>query len=283
MVDEKLIEEMAAKVLGIDRHASDDEIDDAWNEKVKGSHPDASDSDGSAEEFQAATTARKILKEDIDLSDPNTLRNIRDDLTKVVDEGDVRRDSGIDEGGVGYSSSAERRTSPGEYTRQDFARASAEEKREMMKEVALGIETTIIFNGVKNLYERGYLEEDFFEDINEYIGEASTERIDFEDYYEATKHNIRDGVAKEFFLDTMENVQDNLQREYGQGTNIREVSRIVAHFIIKGGVDIGDVGNFVGRGDIGDDPRFTRDHPLGGHGSMSRGDSRFTRDDDRFE
>lgn len=283
MVNRNLLEQLAAKVLEVDVDASEDEINEAYREKTSQWHPDVSDDPDATDKFTAASEAQDILLGDVDFSDPNSTRNAMNILTRIVDEDEVRGMRSETEKEVGYRSEAEARADPSEYSRQDFVGADPSEKREIMKEMALGVETMIIYRSVEGMYESGYGQEDFFEDINDYVGEASGDIIDFNDYYEATKDSLRDGVTRQLFVNSCEKVEENLQEEYGEGTNLREVARIVSYFMVQGGIRIGDIGRFVGTGPFGRDDRFTTSHPLGGHGSRRGRDSRFTRGSDRYE
>lgn len=48
-------------VLGVDRDASQDEIEDAYREKVKETHPDVSDAPDASERFREVTRAEEVL------------------------------------------------------------------------------------------------------------------------------------------------------------------------------------------------------------------------------
>lgn len=283
MANPRLLKELAARTLEVDADASEDEVMSAYRQKSSDWHPDVSDDPDASEKFQAATAARDVLLGDVDFTDPDEVRSRRNNLAYLFDDDEVEEIQSRTESEVGYTSSADTRTDPGEYSRADFVGADPREKREMMKEVALGVETVIIFQSVEGMYEMGYDQEDFFEDVNDYIGEASEDQINFGDYYEATKGSLREEITRNLFINSCEKVQDNLQAEYGAGTNIREVARIVAHFVVQGGINIGDVGRFVGGGPMGGDDRFTRSHPLGRHGRTRRSDRRYTRGGDQYE
>jgi len=282
MVNATLLEELAARVLDVPPDADEDEVSAAFRDKSSDWHPDISDAPDAQQRFIAAQTARDVLLGNIDFSDFDKSRTAKSSLSHLFDESEVAELSESTKDRASYQSTAEARGNPESYTQADIAGATPDEKREMMKEIALGVETVIVYQSVEGLYERGYDEGQFFSDINDYIGEASKDRIDFSDYYEATKDSLREQVNEELFIDSCGKIQENLQSEYGEGTNIREVSRIVAHFMVQGGIDLGHFGRFVGGRRSGGDDRFTRDHPLGGHGRGRRSDPRYTRGDDRF-
>lgn len=282
MANVTLLEELASRVLEVDTDATDSQIQQAFRDKSSDWHPDVSDDPNAQDKFVAAQAARDVLLGDIDFSDPDSTRNARRNLAQLFSESVVENIDQETSSDVGYRSEAETRSDPEGFTRADFAGASPGDKRQMIKEVALGVETVIIYQAVEGMYETGYREEDFFEDVNDYVGEARQDTIDFDDYYQATKEGLRDEVTESLFINNCEKIQENLQVEYGQGTNIREVARIVAHFMVQGGIDIGDVGRFVGGGGISDDSPYTRDHPLGGHGRGRRGDPRYTRGGDKY-
>ena len=284
MASRTVLEELARRVLDLPDDFTEDDVQSEFRTKSSEWHPDVNDDDDAGEMFIAAKAARDVLLGDIDFSDATDKRNAKEKLEDffpedVVDE--VKQESGKS---VGYRSTAEQRSDPESYTNTDFAKAGPDEKREIMKDVALGVETTIIFQSVQNMYEAGYMEEDFFEDVNEYIGEASSDVIDFSDYYNATKDSLRDEVTEGFFIESAEKIQESLEMEYGEGTTIREVARIVSHFLVQGGIDLGSIGRFVGSGFTGRDDNFTRDHPLGGHGRRRRRsrDFNFSRDSDKW-
>jgi len=283
MVNSTLLRELAARVLDVPVDADEDMVSEAFREKSSSWHPDVSDEPDAMQKFIAAQSARDVLLGNIKFSNADKTRSAKDNLSALFDESEI---DDIDEStskDVGYRSSAETRTDPSQYTQRDVAGASSGEKREMMKEIALGVETTIIFQAAQGLYEQGYEEGDFFDDVNSYIEEARADSIDFGDYYQATWESLRNEVTEELFLNSCEKIQETLQTEYGEGTNIREVARIMAHFMVQGGIDIGDAGRFVGRADMGGDERFTRGHPLGRHGRGRRRDSRYTRGSNRYE
>lgn len=282
MATSGLLKELASRVLEVDVDASEKEIKAAYRDKSSDWHPDVSDDPDAQDKFIAAGNARDVLLGDMDFSDPAQVKNTKDSLSILFSEEELNEIDREKGSRVNYRSEAETRSDPQSYTREDFVGATPDDKREMMKDIALGVETVVIYESVEGMYLMGYDQDDFFNDVNDYIGEASEDQIDFEDYYEATKDSLRDEVTKELFINSCEKVQDNLQSEYGEGTNIREVARIIAHFMVQGGINIGDLGRFVGRSDIGDDPRFTRSHPLGRHGRGRRGDPRFTRGGRRY-
>lgn len=282
MVNRNLLEELASRVLEVDPDAEEEEITAAFRDKSSTWHPDVADDDVGTDKFIAAQAARDVLLDDVNFSDPNDVNTARKNLSRLFDDSEISEIEKDTSHGVGYRSEAEQRSDPEGFSRRDFAGASAEDKRQMIKEIALGVETVIIYQSVEGMYEIGYTEQDFFEDVNEYIGEASSDTIDFDDYYQATKGSLREEVTENLFINTCEKIQDNLQNEYGAGTNIREVARIVAHFMVQGGIDLGDVGRFVGGGGIGGDDRFTRSHPLGRHGGGRRSSGKFTRGGRRY-
>lgn len=282
MVNTTLLEELASRVLEVDTDASDNEVQNAFRDKSSDWHPDVNDAPDAREKFVAAQTARDILLGEIDFSDPDATRTARRSLSELFSDSEMESIDKETGSHVGYRSEAETRSDPEQYTQADFAGADPGEKRQMMKEVALGVETVIIYQAVEGMYDTGYREDDFFEDVNDYVGEARSDTIDFNDYFEATQGGLRDEVTRSLFINNCEKIEENLQVEYGQGTNIREVARIVAHFMVQGGIDIGDVGRFVGGGGISDDSPYTRSHPLGGHGRGRRGDPRYTRGGDKY-
>jgi len=282
MVNRRLLEEMAARVLDVPVDAGDDEISAAFRQRSSDWHPDTNDGPEAEDRFKAANRAKEVLSGDIDFSDQNNVRSAKRSISYLFDEGYMEQPDIDAGGGTEYQSSAEARADPESYTQADIAGATPDEKREMMKEIALGVETTIVYQSVEGLYQTGYDEGQFFAEINDYIGEADKDRINFNDYYEATSESLREEVTEELFVDSCGKIQENLQSEYGEGTNIREVSRIVAHFMVQGGIDLGHFGRFVGGRRARGDDRFSRDHPLGGHGRRRRSDPRYTRGDDRF-
>lgn len=283
MVKRNLLVELASRVLEVDTDASDSEVDSAFRRRSSEWHPDVSDDDDAQEKFLAARVARDVLLGDIDFTDSQDIRNAKDSLSAIFEEDVISDISREVSGPTEYSSSAETRSDPREYADAASGPRGGGIDRELQKEVALGVETVIIYEAVSNMYDFGYQQGDFFKDVNDYVGQADKDRIDFGDYYEATKGSLRDEVSRELFISSCEKIQDSLQDEYGQGTNIREVARIVAYYMVQGGINIGNFSNFVGRSDMGGDDRFTRGHPLGRHGRGSRGDSRFTRDSGRYE
>ncbi len=282
MVNRTLLEELAARVLEVEPDASEKEVSSAFKDKSSEWHPDVSDDPNANEKFIAAEAARSILLGELDFSDRDKVRSARNNLSELFSESEINQLDRETSAEVGYRSGAEERSDPSGYSRQDFVGASPGEKREMIKEIALGVETVIIYQAVEGMFETGYDQEQFFKDVNDYVGEARSDTIDFDDYYEATKDSLRDEVTEGLFVNSCQKIQENLQQEYGNGTNIREVSRIVSHFMVQGGINIGDVGRFVGGGGVGDDDRFTRGHPLGRHGRGRRSDPRFTRGGDKY-
>lgn len=283
MVSSNLLEALAQRVLEVGEDADEEEIQAAFREKSSSWHPDVSDDDDATDKFIAAQAARDVLLGDIDFGDPDEARTAQSNLSEIFSDDEIDDLDKETSEQVSYRSEAETRTDPSGYTREDFVGADTGEKRQMIKDIALGVETVIIHQAVEGMYERGYTEEDFFDDINEYVGEASKDQIDYGDYYEATKDSLRSEVTEALFINSCEKIEENLQQEYGQGTNIREVARIVAHFMVQGGINIGQVGRFVGGGGVSDDPRYTRSHPLGGHGRGRRQDRRYTRGGDKYE
>jgi len=269
-----LLEILAARVLGVSPSADDDTISSAYQQKVREWHPDVSDDPNATAKFKAADTARDILTGDLDFGDSdavNTAENTLKDLFTETEIEDAARESTDT---PRYSSSAQKRTDPQSYDVEDVMGMSKEERSEMIQRIALGVETMIIYESVQGLYEQGYSKDDFFHDVNDYIGSTSLDSMVFEHYYEATGHALREQVDRELFLDSISKVQDELQNEYGQGATLREVGRIVSYFMVEGGIDLGYGHKFVG-----DDSRFGRDERFSRGG---RSDSRFGRDS-RFD
>lgn len=258
MTTHNLLEILSARVLDVDVDAPDSAVHGAYRDKVGEWHPDVSDDPQAEAKFKAADTARDILVGELDFSDTDKVRTAESTLKDLFPESEIKEAAKESADTPGYSSSAQKRTNPESYDVEDFMGMSQEERSEMVQRVALGVETTIIYDAIQGLYEQGYTRDDFFDDINEYIGETHPENIQFEDYYEATGDSLRGNVTRELFLDSISKVQDELQNEYGEGATLREVGRIVSYFIVQGGIDLGFAGRFVGDSRFGRDERFSR-------------------------
>lgn len=269
-----LLEILAARVLDVEVSAGDADVEAAYRDKVAEWHPDVSDAPNAEERFKAADTARKILLGEVDFGDPDEVNTAESTLKRLFTEVEIEEAAEETAGGARYQSSAKKRTDPQSYDVSDFMGMSEEERSEMVQRVALGVETTIIYEAVQGLYQNGYTKDDFFNDINEYIGEAHPESITFGDYYDATGDSLREGVSRDLFLDSIRKVQSELQNQYGEGATLREVGRIVAYFIVQGGIDLGFGARFVGDSRFGRDDRFSRG---GGSSSKFGRDRRFDR------
>jgi len=75
-------------VLGIPRDASDEEIKEAYREKVKKYHPDASERDDSVEMFKRVKDAYEELRSDVDGSDGGSERKSRRDTDTATSRTD---------------------------------------------------------------------------------------------------------------------------------------------------------------------------------------------------
>lgn len=273
MTSHNLLEVLSAKVLGIEPDADDDKVEEVYRNKVRDWHPDVSDDEDAEEKFKAADTARDVLLGDINFGERSEVSTAESTLKSLFDEGEIEEAARESEPSARYTSTAQKRTDPDSYSAEDFMGMSEEERSEMVQRVSLGVETTIIYQSVRGLYEKGYSKADFFNEINGYIGNNPLDEVGFNDYYKATKDSLRDGVSKELFIESVEKVQSELQNEYGEGATLREIARIISYFIVQGGVDLGIGARFVGDDRFGRDDRFSRGR---------RGDSRFGRDD-RFD
>lgn len=269
-----LLEILAARVLDVSPSADESMVQSAYRDKVGDWHPDVSDDPDAQEKFLAADTARNILTGEIDFSDADRVSTAESTLRRLFSDDEIEEAARESADTPRYSSSAQKRTDPESYTPEDFMGMSQQERSEMIQRVALGVETTIVYEAIQGLYEQGYDKADFFHDINDYIGSQHPDSIDFGDFYEATEDSLRQGVTEKLFSESIEKVQSELQQEYGDGATLREVGRIVSYFIVQGGIDLGIGARFVGSSSFGRDDRFSR-----GRGSDPRfgRDSRFDR------
>ena len=272
MSEVDLLENLAAKVLGISKDSPADEINSVTKEKKKEFHPDLKDERDTTEDFKAVNTAGDILTGEFDFTDSDKVRTAKEVMERVLAQSEID-DAKPTKKRSGYKGEATSRRDPGSYNIEDISTMSKENREAMIKKVALGIETNILYEGVSSLYEQGYDKDSFFNDVNSYISEYEGETIAFGDYYEATEQSLRDDVTKSLFIDSAERVQDELQNEYGEGATLGEIARIISYFMIQGGIDLGYGERFVGDDRFGRDDRFS---------SGGRGDSRFGRDS-RFD
>lgn len=269
-----LLEVLSGRVLGVNPGADEDEIRSAFQDKVTEWHPDVSDDPDAQDKFQAANTARDILLGEFNFGDPDRVNTAEGVLKRLFTEDELQEASRETSDTTSYRSAAQKRTDPDSYDVSDFMGMSGDERQEMIQRVALGVETTLVYQAVQGLYVQGYNKDDFFTDVNDYIGEAHPNEITFDDYWEATNDNVRANVSRDIFIESMEKVQAELQQEYGDGASLREVARIVAYFMVEGGINVGAPGRMVGDSRFGKDARFSR----GGRGSSRFGrDSRFDR------
>lgn len=273
------IKEAARRVLGLDRNPSDDEIQSAFREMSGKYHPDVSDEEGAEGMFTAINQARDVLLGNENLSDESVQATSTNVFSRALGEEEI---SEIESGSFStqeFSSDPVQRTDPTGFDPSDFVGMGSEERSEVTREIYLGVETLLVWQGVSNLYEAGYDRQDFFQDLNDYIGEEDPESIEDVDYYHATLDGIRDEVDMEVYLNSISRLESNLQKQYGQGANVSEIAKIIANFMVQGGLTIGESGRIVGGSRLGNDPRFGRDERFGRDTRFGR-DSRFARGPD---
>lgn len=288
MPNETSLEIMASKILDVSKDPSEDEVQDAYRRKSKEWHPDISDDPEAGEMFKAVNQARDILipsRGEFSFSDADDVTTAKNIFTRVLDEDEV--EGAIEEAdeasrSTEYRGSTEKRTDPSGYSEADFTHGSASERSDTVKTVALGIETRIIFDAVSNLYSSGYSREDFFNEVNEYVEDYTGDSLTFSDFYEATDDNLRPEVTEELYVNTVERQQESLEEEYGQGTTISEVAKIISYFMVHGSIDLGMSSRFVGSNPFGEDSRFGRDERFSRGGSIGGG-SRTHGRDERFD
>lgn len=274
-----LLEILAARHLGVDVDASDQEVKSAFRAAASNWHPDISDEDNAQELYMAADRARQILLGNFNPANRDQVETIEDILFAVFSEDEI--DTARDEADAGssYSSAASKRADPTGFDQADFEGMDPDERRYLVTRLALGIETLIVWQGTEGLYKTEYMKEDFFRDVNKYIGDRELSEFKLQHYYRATQGGIRDGVGEDLYVDTVHKVEHNLQQEYGDGTTIREVGKIVAYFMMEGSMRLGDLDRFVGDMRYGRDSRFGRGDDRFGDGPFSSGsDTRYGRD-----
>jgi len=261
MAEPIVLERLAAEVLDVSVDTPDDEVEDVHRDLVTEVHPDVSDAPNAAERFKAVNTAKDILVGDFDFADRASRSTAKETMSSIIGDEMVREIEESADTGPRYTGTAQKRTDPTGFDMSDFSGAGPDERAQMVKTVSLGVETMLVYQGVSNLYKTRYIREDFFEDVNDYIDTQDPERISYRDYYEATKEDLRQEVTREVFINSIQTFEEGLEQEYGQDTTISEVARIIAYFIVQGGVDIGLGERFIQSGAFGRDERFSRGRP----------------------
>lgn len=282
------LKEAARMLMDIGDSVSEDEVSDRFTELAGEWHPDIDDREDASDRFKALNTARDILLDNVNLRDESTIATAENTLTDFIS---VNRLSDIDvpdPRSRGFASDPGERIDPTSVSRSDVSGVDPEERSEVMREVYLGVETLLVWQGTANLFDPDYTRQDFFRDLNGYIDNENPDDIQPSDYYNATSRGVRDDVTEENFVESIRTLELRLQDQYGSGASISEVARIISYFMVQGGFQIGPEGTVVGGNTFGGDPRFGRDSRFGRDNRFARGggltkgpDERFT-EDDRF-
>lgn len=250
----KYLENLAKEFMDFDDDPSDEEVSERFTELAGKYHPDQSDlpSDEANDMFNATTTSRDILKDNIEIGEVRKIRNGVSQLETALDSvqvADIKQDTiagtGTDKTRTpsGVSSTGER-ANPADFAGMDFSAASKSEREEIIREIALGYSVRLRYNAVQGLLERGINEDQFYDAVNKYVDETGKGLLNNSDYYDAVEDMVRDQVGRQVFVNSIEKVENELAREYAPGAGIDEVAEIIASMVVQGHIDIG-LGEFM--------------------------------------
>lgn len=243
MASQALLERLAEEILGLEEGYDEDDVKSNYR-KLQGSlHPDVNDSPDAEEQFKAVQTAKEFLDGDLDLRTLNQRQNASDSMAYGLEQGKVSEIKRELSRQAGSSRTVDRGTGPDFHDVDDFIGASGAVRQSMIQELSIAIEGLLIYGAVQELYESGYSQIDFFDDVKEYIDGNEITDIDRSIYWKATRENSKTLTEKKDFDREVGKVQERLFDEHGPNAQMRDVANIMANLIASGMMDLGDVSN----------------------------------------
>lgn len=253
---------LAERVLGLPLGYEESDIELRYRTFVTNVHPDVVDDELSEEAnrlFRTVDFSKDVLEDNISRSDITNVSSRIDLLEDVFDEPGMSslREEAMDDsedlgeeiteevqeqrerrGGVDYTS-REKRKSPGDFDSSKFGAVTGEKREDLIEEVSLGMRVMLRFNAVDPLLKQGVTQEDFYNEVNDFIDETGKGSLSNGDYYASVKNLVRKQVTKDIFTGAIDRVESNLGQEYVPGAGIDEIADVIAMLVVDGQIKLG--------------------------------------------
>ena len=217
------LKELSAEVLGVDADADDSTIREAYRDKTKTFHPDVGD-EPDKDKFKAIDVAQDILRSDREyIEEKNDQRNASNAFIRALDRDiEEAEDEVIEE-------------------------VNIKEEYQIAIDFAVSVMVDLAFSEIAEIFEIPPTSQKFEEALSAQIISAgySPQQLDTLTAGEMARFTDRfliEDVTTEELEEILEDINEQVAQEYGFGSTIASVSKVIGTLIAGGIISPEDIG-----------------------------------------
>lgn len=217
------LEEFSADILDVDVDADDSTVRSSYRDKAKLYHPEGDESD--KDKFKAIDVAQDILRSDREyIEDKNDLKNATTILGRVVE-----KDTEEEEGD------------------EVVEEVDIQEEYQIVIDFAVSVMVDLAFSEIAEIFEIPPTSQKFEETFSSQIISAgySPQQLDMLTAGEMARFTegfLIDDVSTEELEEILEDINNQIAQQYGFGSTIASVSKIIGTLIAGGIISPEDIG-----------------------------------------